>query len=301
MNPLSQLWHLLLALRPKQWAKNLLLYLAFFFTLGDHAADDFSGEISLFGWATLGFFAFSILSGVTYIINDYFDIEEDRLHPKKQHRPLASGRLHHRFALVAAVALAALGLALSFLINANFGYVAIVYLALTVGYSVRLKDFVIIDVMAVAGGFVLRAAAGALAIDVPISPWLYIMTSLGALLISFGKRRNEMATLETSGENQRPVLKDYSVGLLDQFVAIVAPATLVAYALYTFTADNLPENNAMMLTIPFVMFGLFRYLYLIHKKNLGGSPEEIFLTDKPLILNILAWFITAASIIAATR
>ncbi len=301
MNPLSQLWHLFLALRPRQWAKNLLLYLAFFFTLGDHVADDFSGELSLFGWATLGFVAFSLLSGVTYIINDYFDLEEDRLHPKKQNRPMASGRLHHKIALAGAAALAAIGLALSFFINADFGYVAIVYLALTVSYSIWLKDIVIVDVMAVAGGFVLRAAAGALAIDVPISPWLYIMTSLGALLISFGKRRNEMATLETSGETHRPVLKEYSVALLDQFVAVVAPATLVAYALYTFTAENLPENDAMMLTIPFVMFGIFRYLYLIHKKNLGGSPEEIFLTDTPLIINILGWFITAAAILAATR
>lgn len=298
-----QAWHLLLALRPKQWAKNLLVYLAFFFTLGEHAADGASDEVALLGLVTLGFLVFCALSGATYIVNDLFDLAQDRLHPKKRRRPLASGKLHQAPALAAAAALAGGGMAAAFLLDPGFGIIAAVYLALTVSYTVHFKNQVLLDVMFVASGFVLRAAAGAVIMDVPISPWLYVMTSLGALLISLGKRRNELENLGGNGAAQahRPALQHYTREYVDQLISVVAPSTLAAYTLYTFTAENLPENNAMMLTIPFVVYGLFRYLYLIHRRNMGGAPEEILLTDVPLLINIAGWLTTAILILLIAR
>ena len=299
----NQAWHLVLTLRPKQWAKNLLVYLAFFFTLGDHAADSMGAEASLLGQATLGFVVFCALSGATYIVNDLSDMAQDKLHPKKRNRPLASGRLHPPVALALAAALAGSGVAAAFVLDASFGIIAAIYLALTMSYTMHFKDQVLLDVMFVSAGFVLRAAAGAVIIDVPISPWLYVMTSLGALLISLGKRRSEIESLGNTGgaEAHRPALQHYSREYVDQLIAVVAPSTLVAYTLYTFTAENLPENNAMMLTIPFVVYGLFRYLFLIHRRNMGGEPEEILLTDVPLLLNIAGWLGTAVLILLLTR
>ena len=298
----SQAWHLVLALRPKQWAKNLLVYLAFFFTLGDHAADGTGAEGALLGRVTLGFVVFCALSGATYIVNDLFDMAQDKLHPKKRTRPLASGRLHPAVALAMAAALAGGGVAAAFVLDAQFGIIAAVYLALTMSYTMYFKDQVLLDVLFVSGGFVLRAAAGAVIIDVPISPWLYVMTSLGALLISLGKRRSEMESLGNTGaEAHRPALQHYTREYVDQLIAVVAPSTLVAYTLYTFTAENLPENNAMMLTIPFVVYGLFRYLFLIHRRNMGGEPEEILLTDVPMLVNIAGWLGTAILILVLTR
>ncbi len=298
----DQARQLVLAMRPRQWAKNLLLYLAFFFTLGTHDTDGAAGELRLFGEATLAFLLFCLLSGATYLINDLMDAEADRLHPKKQHRPLASGRLIPAFAKTAAGIAIAAGVGLSFLLDAGFGVIAVVYLGVTLGYNVQLKHMVILDVMAVAAGFVLRAAAGAQVIDVPISEWLYVMTGLGALLISLGKRRDELLSLgDSDAANHRPVLEHYTVAFLDQLIAVVAPAALVAYTLYTFTADNLPGDNSMMLTIPFVMYGVFRYLFLVHRRNLGGEPEEIFLTDRPLFFNIMLWVAAAIAILAVDR
>ncbi|MCH8191373.1 MAG: decaprenyl-phosphate phosphoribosyltransferase [Chloroflexi bacterium] len=299
--PLGQLRQLVAAMRPRQWAKNLLLYLAFFFTLGQHTSDGFVNELGLFGEATLGFLLFCLLSGATYIVNDVLDLEADRLHPTKQHRPLAAGRLSPTFALIGAAIMASVAVAFAFVLDAGFGVASVGYLAVILAYNLGLKNMVILDVMAVASGFVLRAAAGALVIGVPISPWLYVMTSLGALLISLGKRRHELATLGATGSSHRRVLEDYSTAFLDQLVAIVAPATLVAYTLYTFTAENLPADNTMMLTIPFVLYGIFRYLFLIHRRNLGGSPEEIFLTDRPMLINILLWLATASGILLYAR
>ncbi len=299
----SQAWHLLRALRPKQWAKNLLVYLAFFFTIGDHAADGIGAEGALLGRVTLGFIVFCALSGAIYLVNDLFDLEQDRLHPKKRHRPLASGRLHGALALGGVATLSGGGMAAAFLIDVHFGIIAAVYLALTMSYTMHFKDQVLLDVLFVSAGFVLRAAAGAVIIDVPISPWLYVMTSLGALLISLGKRRSEMESLGNNGgaEAHRPALQHYTREYVDQLIGVVAPATLVAYTLYTFTAENLPANNAMMLTIPFVVYGLFRYLFLIHRRNMGGAPEEILLTDVPLLLNIVGWLGTAILILLLTR
>ena len=293
----NQLRLLVVAMRPRQWSKNLLIFLAFFFTLGQHDAHGFSDELSLFIKVTLGFLLFSLLTGATYILNDLADVQEDRLHPRKQNRPLASGQLNSSLAIAGAVVMVSSGVALSFILDVQFGIVAVVYLGLMLAYNIALKDMVILDVLVISGGFVLRAAAGALAIDVPISPWLYVVTSLGALLIALGKRRSELSTLGEEGPTHRAALKDYTAPLVDQMMAVVAPAAVVAYTLYTFTAENLPENNAMMLTIPFVLYGIFRYLFLVHRRNLGGSPEEIFLTDRPLLINIVLWLATASAIL----
>ena len=299
--PFDQLWLLALAMRPRQWAKNLLIYLAFFFTLGEHDTQGVADEMALFGRVAIGFLLFSLLSGATYVVNDLADLQEDRVHPRKRLRPLASGRLSPAFALSSAIPMAMTGVGLAFLLDLHFGIAAAVYLGLTLAYSLYLKKIVIVDVLTLSGGFVLRAAAGALVIDVPISPWLYVMTSLGALFIALGKRRNELALLGDEGELHRQALKDYSIPLVDQLVAVVTPVMVVAYTLYTFTAENLPDNNAMMLTIPFVLYGVFRYLFLVHRRSLGGSPEEIFLTDYPLLITIVLWLITASAILLAYR
>ena len=299
--PVNQLRLLLLATRPRQWGKNLLIYLAFFFTLGEHDVQGFSGELSLFGRVTLAFLLFTLLTAATYIINDLADVKEDRLHPKKQHRPLASGELSPAVAVTGALVLASIGVALSFVLDVDFGIVAVIYLGLMLAYTAALKDMVILDVLSISAGFVLRAAAGALVIDVPISPWLYVVASLGALLIALGKRRDELSVLGEDGATHRAALRDYTIPLVDQLMAVVAPAAVVAYILYTFTAENLPDNNAMMLTIPFVLYGIFRYLFLLHRRKMGGSPEEILLTDYPLLANIVLWLATASAILMVNR
>ncbi len=298
---LDQARQLVLAMRPRQWAKNLLVYLAFFFTLGDHAAGGAGGEARLFGEATAGFALFCLLSGATYLVNDLLDVEADRLHPGKRLRPLASGALSPSLAAGAAALLVAAGVALGFVVDPGFGVIALVYLSVTLAYTLQLKHMVILDVMAVAAGFVLRAAAGAQVVDVPISEWLYVMTGLGALLISLGKRRDELVRLGDDGAGHRRVLEHYTAPVLDQLIAVVAPSTLVAYTLYTFTAGNLPEDNSMMLTVPFVLYGIFRYLFVAHRKGLGGEPEEIFLTDRPLLICILLWMAAAIAILAVDR
>ena len=178
-----------------------------------------------------------------------------------------------------------------------FGALLALYLGITAAYNIRLKDEVILDIFAIAAGFVIRTAAGAQIIDAPISPWLYVMTSLGALLIALGKRRGELATLGENGSSHRPALEHYSVGLLDHLLSVVAPATVLAYTLYTFTADNLPDDNSMMLTIPFVLYGVLRYLFLVHTRNMGGSPEEIFMKDRPLLLNFVLWLAASAAVL----
>jgi 4-hydroxybenzoate polyprenyltransferase len=289
-------WAVIRLLRPKQWAKNGLLYLPFFFTLNlywdlSHPA----AALSLFLQATLGFLLFCLLASGTYIINDLMDLERDRAHPQKRHRPLAAGLVSPKLASVLAVALLFLGLLGSFLMSLPMGLVAAFYVLLTVSYSTTLKHIVIIDILAVAGAYLVRVLAGAAAIAVPISPWLYLCTILGALFISIVKRRAEVQLMQAEASNHRATLGEYSVGMLDQMIAIVTPSTLMAYALYTFTASNLPDQ--MMLTVPFVIYGLFRYLYLIHARNEGGKPEDVLLTDRPILLTVALWLATSVGIL----
>ena len=300
--PLQLLRLLVLSMRPPQWTKNLLVYAAFFFTLNDHWTFDQPGEAGLLlARATAALLVFTAVSGATYLLNDLADLDRDRLHPRKRCRPLASGALPAPLGAGAAAILGIGGLAGAFALSTQLGIVALAYALLQAAYTLQLKHLVIIDVMALGAGFVLRAVAGAVAIDVPISPWLYACTALGSLFIGFGKRRNELDTLGGESMGTRSSLAQYTIPLLDQLTTIVATATLVAYTLYTVTAEGMPDNNAMLLTVPFVGYGLFRYLFLIHGRNVGESPEEILLTDRPLQATIVLWVASAVVVLLAFR
>jgi 4-hydroxybenzoate polyprenyltransferase len=295
---------LLIACRPKQWAKNVIVFFAFFFTIYEQWDPKQPGEtLALFGVSVAAFLLFCALSSAGYLVNDLRDAPQDRRHPRKRLRPIAAGRLSGRTAAAAAILLMGLGLGLSFMLQPWFGLVAVCYLVLTSAYSLGLKRIAILDVLALSGGYVLRAVAGAVAIQAPISPWLYVVTSLGALLIGLGKRRNELALAGAAGQaaQQREALEEYSLHLLDQLIAVAAPATLVSYILYTFTAPNLPPDHTMMLTIPFVLYGLFRYLFLVYQRNLGENPEDVLLTDRPLVAAGTLWLLTAALVLALGR
>jgi 4-hydroxybenzoate polyprenyltransferase len=293
---------LLLSARPKQWTKNLIIFFALFFTVNERwDLGDPGVALSMLGKTTLAFGLFSALSGAVYLVNDIFDVENDRRHPRKRHRPIASGELPIPVGWAGAAGLMALSIGLSFVLERHFGWVALGYLALMLAYSLVLKRIVLLDVFTISGGFVLRAVAGAAVLQVPISPWLYICTGLGALMIALSKRRSELALGGDDAGRQRDTLDKYTTSLLDQFIAIVAPSTLLAYTLYTFTAPNLPENHAMMLTIPFVVYGLFRYVFLVHARDLGESPEDILITDVPLIVSIALWLATAATVLLVFR
>ena len=289
---------LVLSARPRQWSKNLIIYFAFFFAVNRlWDSDDLESIVAPFARATIAFLIFCAISGAVYLINDWADLKQDRVHTTKRHRPLASSQLRLPIALAGMAVLLAIGLTAAFLLEPWFGLTTTAYLALMVAYSLVIKRIAILDVMAISAGFVLRAAAGAVAIGVPVSPWLYITTSLGALFIGFGKRRNELQLGGDEAEQQRGALRGYSRQLLDRLLVITAGTTVIAYILYTITAGNLPDNHAMMLTIPVVVFGIVRYLYLIQRRSLGESPEEVFLSDVPLIISILLWLATAASVL----
>ena len=293
---------LLISARPKQWTKNLIIFFALFFTVHESWALD-EPDLALMWLAktALAFLLFSALSAAVYLVNDIFDVENDRQHPKKRARPIPSGELAIPVAWVAAASLTLLGLGVSFMLESLFGWVALGYILLMLAYSVVLKRLMLLDVFAISGGFVLRAVAGAAVLQVPISPWLYTCTGLGALFIALSKRRSELSLAGDEAGRQRDTLDRYSISLLDQFIAIVAPSTLLAYTLYTFTAPNLPENHAMMLTIPFVVYGLFRYIFLVHARDLGENPEDLLITDFPLIASIVLWLATASTILLLFR
>lgn len=278
------------AMRPKQWPKNAFVFAALVFDIKLF-------DIGLLSRTVVAALLFCLVSGVVYLINDLVDIEKDRQHPKKRHRPLASGQLSPTTAIIAAVALVGGSLPLAFLLSIPFGAVLTGYFALQVTYSFVLKNLAIIDVLTVAAGFVLRAVGGAVVIGVTISPWLYVCTTLLALFIGFSRRRHELVLLEGEAANHRASLDEYSPHLLDHMIAIVASTTVIAYSLYTFLAPNVPANHAMMLTIPFVLYGIFRYLYLIHIHNAGGSPEEMFLRDRPLMINLALWGLAVIAIL----
>lgn len=290
--PISQtLKALLLTMRPRQWTKNLLIFAGIVFDLKLFVLPYLARTV-------LAFVLFCLLSSAVYLINDLIDVEKDRRHPRKRHRPLASGQLSPQVAQAATAMIVVIALPLSFWLSLPFGGIALTYLALMLAYSFRLKHVVIIDVLTVAAGFALRAGAGTVIFPIErFSPWLYVCTVLGALLISFGKRRHELTLLENNAVNHRASLDEYSPALLDEMIAVVTSTTVIAYSLYTFSAPNLPSNHAMMLTIPFVLYGIFRYLYLIHRHNEGGSPEELFLKDRPLALTVVIWGLTVVAIL----
>lgn len=290
---------ILKTMRPRQWTKNLMVFIPFAFTLREYWRP-FSAEMWIFlREASLAFGLFCILSGVIYLINDLVDIEKDRLHPQKRFRPLASGALSKSAALGAIIALLLVALPAAFALGFWFGVIALIYFVLMLSYSYVLKNIVILDVFTLAAGLVLRALGGAAAIHVPASPWLYVCTALLALFIGFAKRRHELVLLEDNATNHRLILKEYTPEVLDQMIAVTTASFVMAYSLYTFSAKNLPPNNAMMLTIPFALFVVFRLLYLVHIKGEGGSPEEMLWRDKWLLGAILLWGISIVGILYA--
>jgi 4-hydroxybenzoate polyprenyltransferase len=284
----------LLSLRPQQWVKNLFVFGGLIF-----AQRLFTPSV----WPALGAFAiFCGLSGAMYLLNDVADLEKDRLHPEKRHRPIAAGRLQPGGAVVIAVLIIVLSLGLGAWLAPRFALAGLAYVALLGAYSVWFKHMVIVDVLVVAIGFVLRAVAGALAIDVAISGWLLICTVLLALFLALGKRRHEVLTLEESATRHRPILAEYSAGLLDQMIAVVTASTVTAYALYTMSPETVAKFHTHLLpvTLPFVLYGIFRYLYLLYHRRLGGNPSEIVLHDRALLINTGLWLLTVLLIIYGT-
>lgn len=273
---------LLLAGRPKQWTKNIVLFVGLVFSFNLF-------RLPMLFEALVAFAIFCALSSAGYLVNDVVDLPHDRNHPSKSTRPLAMGRITVGESLLTAALLLVLGMAAAIWLKPTFAFLAALYVALSISYSLWLKKVVLVDVFAIAAGFVIRAAAGAVAISVPISPWLYVCTILGALFIALGKRRHELQLLQADATNHRATLEHYSIQLLDQLIIIVCAATIMAYSLYTFSAENLPKNHAMMATIPVALYGIFRYLYLLHVEQLGGAPEDLLVSDTPLLLSIVAW------------
>lgn len=294
LSPVSVLAALLLALRPKQWTKNLLLFAGLLFTLDQrHPAQDFLR-------AAVGFLLFCLLSGCVYLINDLVDVEADRKHPKKRLRPIASGRLPVPVARIAAFVIAPLSLALATLLGVKFFAAALIYLLIALAYSFHLKHVVLMDLMALSAGFVLRAAAGSFAVGVANSEWLLLCTTLLALFIGLAKRRGELTALGDNPATRR-ILADYSIPMLDQMITIVASACLMAYSLYTFFSATGKDRPYLMATIPFVIYGLFRYLYLAHRKGMGEAPETVLLEDRPLLVNVLLWILTTLAVMLLGR
>lgn len=274
---------ILKAMRPRQWTKNAVVFAALVFDRQLLYPGPFLRTLA-------GFVIFCMLSGVVYIINDIADVDADRNHPKKRLRPIASGQLPIPVARAAVIALTVIIFPISYLLSPGFMLVALLYLLVNLAYSQWIKHIPLLDVFSIAAGFVLRVAAGVMLIQVArFSPWLYVVTTLGSLYIGFGKRRAELALLTDGANSHRRVLDGYTIPLLDQFIIIVSSVTIIAYSLYTFSAPNLPENHAMMLTIPFVLYGIFRYLYLIQMTERAGAPEDVLLSDRPLQIDIVLW------------
>lgn len=274
---------LLKSMRPKQWLKNIAVFAALIF---DRQLFSLNSDLRTMA----GFFLFCLISSSVYLFNDIMDVESDRKHPIKRNRPIASGKLPIPIAMVFSFFIMIVSILAGFCLSFGFGILISLYFLSNLIYSKWLKHVVIIDVLVIAFGFVLRVASGVTLINVErFSPWLYVVTTLLALYIGFGKRRSELACLKENASHHRRVLDGYTLTFLDQIITIVSSTTIIAYSLYTFSAPNLPANHAMMLTIPFVLYGIFRYLYLIQVQHAGGAPEELLLTDRPLQITILGF------------
>jgi 4-hydroxybenzoate polyprenyltransferase len=270
-------------MRPRQWTKNIFIFAALVFDKQLLNVDSFVRTLAGFG-------LFCLISSSVYIFNDLADVEADRQHPEKKNRPIAAGKLPVGVAWFAGIVLVVVTLGLAYLLTPGFETVLLIYFLLNLAYSKWLKHIPIIDVIVIATGFVLRVHAGVTLIHVQrFSPWLYVVMTLLSLFLGFGKRRAELALLAQGAGSHRKVLDGYTLPLLDQYIMIVSATTVVAYSLYTFSAPNLPDNHSMMLTIPFVVYTIFRYLYLIEIKHAGGAPEEILLSDRPFQVAMILW------------
>jgi len=282
---------LALSMRPEQWTKNLIVFAALIF--GRRLFDPAAVGLSL-----AAFFIFCALSGVVYLLNDISDRESDRQHPVKQRRPIAAGRVSPTVALVTALIVGAAAVGAAFFVRPVFGVIAVTYLGLFAGYSRVLKHVVILDVLTIAIGFVLRAAAGAVVIAVPISQWLLVCTILLALFLGLSKRRHELTMLADGAAGHRRILEEYSPYLLDQMIGVVTASTLMAYIIYCTSPETTEKfgTDYLVLTTPFPIYGIFRYLYLVHQRG-SGSPSEVLLTDRPLVACIALWGLVVIAII----
>ncbi|MCX5781383.1 MAG: decaprenyl-phosphate phosphoribosyltransferase [Elusimicrobia bacterium] len=281
------------SMRPKQWIKNLFIFAGILFSKNFF-------DIGMLSVAISAFIVFCLLSGAVYIINDIFDKEQDKKHPLKAKRPIASGKLQINMALGGALILIVISLGVSLILNVNFFWAALIYLIIQLGYSFYFKKEVILDVFFIAAGFVLRVIAGAEVIDVEISKWLIISTIAISLFLALVKRRHEIEILAKGARQHRKVLDEYSsTYLLDQMISVVTAFTIICYTLYTISPETVYKfgTENLIFTIPFVLYGILRYLYLVHKKGEGGNPEKILVSDKPLLVNILLWVIASAVII----
>jgi len=275
-------------LRPKQWIKNLFVVAPLIF-----AKHIF--EYNYVIRVLAAFVLFCCISSSVYVLNDIIDCEKDRLHPKKKNRPIASGLISKIEGAIVIAILLPLILFVSFYMDIFFGFAVLLYFLNNLLYSFKIKHMVILDVMSIAVGFLLRVIGGALVIRVYISPWILLCTLLLSLFLGFSKRRNELVVLANGAENHRKILEEYSLEFIDNMLSIVTASTVMAYSLYTFSTNS--GNYNMMLTIPFVLYGIFRYQYIIYKKNEGGSPEETVLSDIPLIVSIVLWGIVSVAIL----
>lgn len=300
-SPLGTIWYLLRTMRPKQWVKNVFVF----------AAIVFSGERLwtrprelLITLAAFGLFCMA--ASAIYLINDLVDIEKDRAHPRKRHRPLASGKLSPTIATVAAAVLILLALPLAYLIDRDYGFLTVLLTYVIIQgilYSYWLKNVVIMDILTIAAGFILRAVAGAVVLNIHITPWLLVCMGLLALFLGIGKRRHELVLLEAGAKEHRRILDEYSVPMLDQMMSIVTASIVMAYSMTTFSAPAVPQEPypVLMLTIPFVVYGIFRYLYLIYQRDGGGSPDELVLKDLHLATTIVLWGLTVLGIMFVYR
>lgn len=273
-------------MRWSQWVKNTVIYAALIFS--KHLFDPWS-----LLWVTFGFVAFCLTASGAYVMNDIRDVDRDRQHPEKALRPLPSGRISLPTACLLSAVLMAGGIALGFLLGWKFGGLLLAYLLLQVLYTFRLKEMVILDVMAIATGFAIRAAAGGVVIDVEVSPWLIVCTFLLMLFLGFSKRRHEIVLLEGRATEHRASLREYSPYFLDQMISVVTASTVVAYAIYTASPEVREKlgTDKLYMTIPFVLFGIFRYLYLVHQREEGGNPTQLLLSDRPLMVDIFLWLV----------
>ena len=292
---------LFVSLRPAQWTKNLIVFAALM--LGQRGTSPAFLDPQAIGQAVAAFVIFCALSGVVYLINDVADRHADRQHPLKQHRPIASGAVSPGLAIGTALILTAAALGASWLLRPAFALVAAIYLLLLALYSGPLKHIVIIDVLTIAIGFVLRAVGGAVAIDVLISHWLLILTLLGALFLALSKRRHELVLLAEGATGHRPILEEYSPYLLDQMIAVVTASALVSYVIYTISPETVQKfhTHYLGLTLVFPIYGIYRYLYLVHLKEAGGSPADTLLNDRPLLACVALWALAVVAIIYGTR
>ena len=280
-----------ISLRPRQWTKNLVVFVALALSKHLFELDPFLREL-------LAFAVFCALSGSVYLLNDVADLERDRLHPLKRMRPVASGALPVKTAVAFAAVLSLLGLGLSPLLGPAFTWAALLYFGLNLLYSFKLKEVVILDVLSVSLGFVLRAVAGALAIAVKFSDWLLVCTLLLALFLALAKRRHELTSLNDTAADHRKILAEYSPYLLDQMIGVVTASCVTAYAFYTLAEETTRKyQTGLAWTIPFVLYGIFRYLYLVHRKEQGGSPTDILVTDRPLLATVALWAATLLFIV----